>query len=60
MNQLSKEHTVEYGKIIGDFLIDGHITIEVGGKDKFDQIADIPDSYVFADEMEFSRVSEFV
>lgn len=54
VNQLSKDHTVEYGKANGDFLIDGRITIEVGGKDKsFDQIADIPDSYIFADEMEF-------
>ena len=54
VNQLSKDHTVEYGKANGDFLVDGHITIEVGGKDKsFDQIADIPDSYIFGDEMEF-------
>ena len=54
VNQLSKGHTVEYGKTSGDFLIDGRITVEVGGKDKsFEQIADIPDSYVFADEMEF-------
>ena len=54
MNQLSKDHMVEYGKTGGDFLIDGRYTIEVGGKDKsFDQIADIQDSYVFADEMEY-------
>lgn len=54
VNQLSKGHTVEYGKTSGDFLIDGRITVEVGGKDKsFEQIADIPASYVFADEMEF-------
>ena len=54
VNQLSKGHTVEYGKTSGDFLIDGRITAEVGGKDKsFEQIADIPASYVFADEMEF-------
>ena len=54
VNQLSKGHTVEYGKTSGDFLIDGRITVEVGGKDKsFEQIADIPDSHVFADEMEF-------
>jgi predicted AAA+ superfamily ATPase len=54
VNQLSKGHTVEYGKTSGYFLIDGRITVEVGGKDKsFEQIADIPDSYVFADEMEF-------
>ena len=54
VNQLSKDHTVEYGKASGDFVVDGNITVEVGGKDKsFDQIADIPDSYIFADEMEF-------
>ena len=54
VNQLSKCHTVEYGKASGDFLIDGKVAIEVGGKDKsFEQIADIPDSYIFADEMEF-------
>ncbi|MBQ7269757.1 MAG: ATP-binding protein [Bacteroidales bacterium] len=54
VNQLSGNHEVEYGKNAGDFLIDGKVTIEVGGKEKsFDQIADIPDSYVFADEMEF-------
>ena len=54
VNQLSTRHTVEYGKTQGDFKIDGKITIEVGGKDKsFDQIADIPDSYILADSMEF-------
>ena len=54
VNQLSKGHTVEYGKTSGDFLVDGRITVEVGGKDKsFEQIADILDSYIFADEMEF-------
>lgn len=54
VNQLSVGHTVEYRKTQGDFLIDGCITLEVGGKDKsFDQIADIPDSYILADSMEF-------
>ena len=54
VNQLSAMHTVEYGKVQGDFKVDGRITIEVGGKDKsFDQIADIPDSYILADSMEF-------
>ena len=38
----------------GDFKIDSKITVEVGGKDKtFDQIADIPNSYILADSMEF-------
>ena len=54
VNQLLTKHTVEYGKAQGDFKVDGKITIEVGGKDKsFEQIADIPDSYVLADSMEF-------
>lgn len=54
VNQLSVKHTVEYGKTQGDFKIDGKITFEVGGKDKsFEQIADIPDSYVLADSMMF-------
>ena len=54
INQLSVGHSVEYGKKQGDFCIDGSITLEVGGHDKtFDQIADIPNSYVLADMMEY-------
>jgi predicted AAA+ superfamily ATPase len=54
VNQLSVGHGVEYSKQQGDFRIDGRITIEVGGHDKtFDQIADIPNSYVLADMMEY-------
>lgn len=54
VNQMMVNHEVEYGKKQGDFLIDGKWTIEVGGADKsFNQIADIPDSYIFADSMEF-------
>ena len=53
VNQLSINHTVEYGKTQGDFVIDGKTTIEVGGPDKsFEQVADIPDSYIFADRIE--------
>ena len=37
----------------GDFLVDGKWLFEVGGKGKkFGQIADIPDSFVAADDME--------
>lgn len=54
VNQLNYAHTVEYGKTHGDFLIDGHITFEVGGADKtFAQIADLPDSYILADGLEY-------
>ena len=36
-----------------DFVIDGKTTIEVGGPDKsFEQVADIPDSFIFADRIE--------
>ena len=54
VNQLSVKHTVEYDKTQGDFRIDGRIALEVGGQDKtFDQIANIPYSYILADMMEF-------
>jgi len=55
VNQLSVNHTVEYGKAQSDFIIDGDITIEVGGPDKsFEQVADLPNSYILADRMEFA------
>lgn len=55
VNQLSAKHTVEYKKTQGDFHVDGKYTFEVGGKDKsFEQIANIPNSYVLADSMEFA------
>ena len=54
VNQLSVNHTVEYSKDEGDFRIDGKVTLEVGGSKKsFDQIADIPYSYILADGMEY-------
>jgi len=54
VNQLSNDHLVEYGKEQGDFKVDGKFTFEVGGKEKtFAQIADIPNSYVLADGLEF-------
>lgn len=54
VNQLGVSHRVEYGKNEGDFKIDGRITLEVGGEGKsFDQIADIPDSYILADFLEY-------
>ena len=37
----------------GDFLVDGKYLFEVGGEGKtFDQIADIPDSYLAVDDIE--------
>ena len=52
INQLAARHTVEYNKK-GDFRIDGKWTVEVGGDDKdFAQIADIPNSFIFADNLE--------
>ena len=54
INQLSVKHEVEYGKKNGDFVVDRKYTFEVGGADKdFSQIADIPNSYVLADNMEY-------
>lgn len=55
VNQLAVKHSVEYGKVQGDFRIGRDITVEVGGQNMtFDQIADIPNSYIFADMMEYS------
>ncbi len=40
----------------GDFIVDGKYLFEVGGKDKsFNQIKDIPDSYLVIDDVEIGR-----
>lgn len=52
LSQLHVLHDVRYPKQ-GNFLIDGKQLFEVGGKGKtFDQIADIPDSYLAVDDTE--------
>ena len=51
-NQLSQNHEVRYPKS-GDFMIDRKYLFEVGGKGKnFDQIKDIPNSYLAVDNTE--------
>lgn len=53
VNQLSASHTVEYGKANGDFKVDNRYVLEIGGENKtFKQIADIPESYILADDIE--------
>ena len=48
---LSESHNVEYGKTQGDFKVDAKYTFEIGGRSKdFSQIANVKDSYVFADD----------
>ena len=48
----SAKHTITASKR-GDFIIDNHYTIEVGGKNKgFEQIKDIENSFVVADDIE--------
>jgi predicted AAA+ superfamily ATPase len=40
----------------GDFLVDGKYLFEVGGKNKtFEQIKDLPDSYLAVDDIEFGH-----
>jgi len=52
VSQIKVEHTVKYASK-GDFEIDDTYTFEIGGKNKgFDQIKDIPHSYVVADDIE--------
>ncbi len=56
VNQLSYNHTVEYAKTQGDLKVDGKWTFEIGGEKKsFVQIADLPDSFVLADDTEMPR-----
>ncbi len=51
-SMLAPSHTI-YEPPTGDFLIDERYVLEVGGRTKtFKQIADIPDSYVVADDEE--------
>lgn len=52
LNQVRAGHDVTYPKQ-GDFLIDGQYLFEVGGRRKtFDQIADVPDSFLAVDDTE--------
>ena len=54
ITHLSVGHEVEYGKQHGDFVVDGKYTFEVGGAGKnFKQIADIPNSYILADDLDY-------
>ena len=53
VNQLAAKHKVEFMKKLGDFFVDSKYTIEVGGEDKdFSQVANVPDSYILADNIE--------
>ena len=55
VNQLSVNHEVEYGKKSGDFVVNRRYTFEVEGADKtFRQIANVPNSYILADNLEYA------
>ena len=52
LNMLTHKHKLLYPKQ-GDFMVDEYFTFEIGGKDKsFEQIKDIENSYVVADDIE--------
>ena len=54
-NQLRAAHLVTYPKE-GDFLVDGKWLFEVGGEGKgFNQIKDIPNSFLAVDDTEVGR-----
>ena len=49
---LIQQHDVSYPKS-GDFLVDSKYIFEIGGKTKgFEQIRDLENSYIAADDME--------
>lgn len=51
LNQLRHGHNLAYTGV-GDFVVDGRWTFEIGGKGKgFSQIADVKDSYVVNDDV---------
>ena len=52
VSQLKLNHTIKYVQK-GDFIVDDIYTFEVGGKNKsFEQIKDVPNSFVVADDLE--------
>ena len=54
ITHLGVGHEVEYGRQHGDFVVDGKYTFEIGGAGKnFKQIADIPNSFILADDMDY-------
>jgi len=58
LNQLLVNHKVTYPKQ-GDFMIDRKYLFEVGGKNKdYKQIADIDNSFIAADDIEFGNGSK--
>ena len=53
VNQLRQAHQVVL-PVHGDYLVDNDYTFEVGGASKsFDQIKDVPNSYLALDEIEY-------
>ena len=57
---LSESYNVEYGKVQGDFKVDGKYTFEIGGRSKdFSQIAGVKDSYIFADDWDMPDGAKF-
>ena len=58
VNQLAYKHKVETAKN-GDFMVNGKYIFEIGGKNKtYHQIANIPDSYIAADDIEFGYANK--
>jgi predicted AAA+ superfamily ATPase len=52
LNMLTQNYNVSYPKV-GDFLVESKYTFEIGGKNKgFEQIKDLKNSYVIADDIE--------
>lgn len=52
VNQLKASHSLSFSGT-GDFVVDDSATFEVGGRNKtFDQIKDVPNSYLAIDDIE--------
>ena len=58
VNQLSYNHVIAFSSK-GDFIVDDKYTIEVGGKGKsFDQIKDVPNSYLALGDIEYGHLNK--
>ena len=52
VNQINQAYDIKYSQV-GDFLVQDKYIFEVGGKDKnFNQIKDIENSFIVADDIE--------
>jgi hypothetical protein len=52
-NQLKQQNQIQYAQV-GDFLIEGKFTFEIGGKTKnYKQLESLPNAFIVSDDLEY-------